>query len=1418
MRSDLSRLSFNEPDHFLGVVHQMGRVPLEADWNEQNELMLRLMQRFAGDAVHTGSPNNGFRVDTRLLLDACERRDGWTAAPAAATVFVDYFDHRVGDGSLVVAGATAIVKKLAAPVDLTGLVEVIIHVQGVFAAANLVFKAGDGTNTHAFTMSELAAESGWRVFRAVPGAWPTGFAAAKVVEYGFDNLDTTARYSFDSLRIDRPVYSPLLRTDLTKQFSATPSTAVLAPDDDARIHASVGLKVSGATQLSFALTAPGDLSRARALLVPIRRSNAAAAFTVTLVDAAAVVHSVALSAPVTTSVGGWELLRFALPQAGTFEWHNVAALRLDGLTATETYWLGSVLLEVNPASDLLIMGGDGTAAGAGRFYGDGLAATKEAPDSYLTQADLPLADPTALAPVAEGNHRIDWAYLDLWERPVSFIERPRLREIALEGQDTCARTQLVAQVRLLQGVAVPLAGDATSPASAFEQLPRLGGGTLTTKDKPAATLDPCADPCEPEVDGPYLGEGDRLFRIEIHRSGSIGPAAVSGTAFAKWSRDNGAISCPLIEDAAASTTSVVVERPDLFAIGDLIEISDDLVELVTGPCEDRVDHRNHQRGELRRIETINLQTRRISWDNASAADPALHAALPRSALRAYHAKIIKWDGLFAVEPGDITIADGVVVEFGGADLICGDYWVFTTRVVDRSVERLIDAPARGIRHAYFPLAAILRRREMAGIEAISVEDLRPRFAALPSLDANRVAYDPGAGVGLIPDWEKIGTVQEAIDAIVHADLNADLRLHHKLLHGFGVVCGLKVRCAMDRTRVVLGKGYAIDCEGHTIHVAGDKAIDVVGLAASQGLLDGAGNGKVNLRIERSSTADADIEIEPHVAQGFWASVLEGTLIKSFYDDVILGYVNFFRNQFLPFPDSTLPLSAQHQRVLTIINLFWQWVNSSSGPYMYVSPREHALLSQLYIDLRNLLASKTYCAMFDSLQPFPAYPYATANPGIDTLFGTWSFHWKLKLSPDGLFAYSYGFGNTIQVFDLTTREVVQVLEFPGGINATVMDVAFNAAGSELYVVALMSNSIDSVFATATIGAGQAHTWGPSTVVCDIKFVRLATHALRPNTLYAVGRSTTSAAARGLYTLVPNAISLAPVPAVNFNATGLIDISTDGATAYVAASTTATDTDNFDRVRYVNLTTLTTAVAAIVSGNEFNDDLKAHNNILYVTGVIPPSTAKNLHRFNAAGGLAGSTLLGASSPNRLAVLRSRNLIWISDADRYKVMEFNIGTSTLRANFRVPLQISTAALAVRADGSAVVALNFLSNTVNLVDVAAMEAGTPPTYTLELGNTLPAYRTAAIDAFTDLFGVFAQSMKDAFCDKFLIECQECTEKEQIYLGMVEIRNRQVFHICNFSKRHYVKSFKTWGWWLSTVPILPMIKKAFATLCCKII
>ncbi len=1427
MKTDIAKVSFDELKHFVGVFHQMGRLSLESDANEQNELMLRMVQRVAGDAMHTGSPNHGFRVDTHVLLDAMESRRGWTATPANTALFVDYFNHRVGDGSLVSVGATALARRLDAPLDLSRARELLIALRAD-AGAPCVFYVSDGSVTHAYTMADVHEQDGWRVVRATPGAWTAGLAPEAIVEYGFTTLAPATRYAFDFIKADLPLHTVLVRPERADTYAAVPATATLAADDDRRLWGSPSLHVSGATQLAATLPAPHDLSRARELRVAVQSTPAAAALTLTLVDDATPPATLALSGATVETHGAWRVLRFTLPQAGSFNWAGVTAVRYGGLSADASYTFGAVLLEADPARDLVVMGGDGTSAGAGRFYGEGLAATRESHGTYFTQADLPQADPAALAPVAEGRRRIDWAYLDLWERPITYVEHSALRDVALDGDDTCTRTQLVAQVRLLKGVEVPFADTAPPPADVFARLPRWGHGVLSTKDKPAATLDPCADPCEPLIDGPYLGEENRLFRVEIHRAGQIGTPADAGTALYKWSRHNGALTTALIADAQAGDHSVQVEKPELYAVGDLIELADDLVDLITGPCEDRVNHSRHTRGELRRIVTVNLQTRRVGWQDASVADPAqvpFHAPLPRALRPAHHAKITQWDGVGAVVAGDIVLADGIVIEFGGSQLAAGDYWQFATRTADRSVERLIEAPPRGTRHAFYPLAALHRSRESAaGAEVVFAEDLRPRFAALPRLDASRIAYDPGAGAveSPIAGWGEVSTVQEAIDALCRADLSGDMKLHNRLLHGMGVICGLKLRCAKDRQHLILGKGYALECDGTLLHQSGDDTVPIVKMAEAQGLLDSGGSGAVNLWVEQTASGVA-VHIEEHRAQSFWDSVLEGSLLKDFWEKGIKTLIDFVKAQFTPPLATTVPLPDSHKRVISLLNLIWQKINPATGPYLFVSPKEHELLEKLHAELQELLASKAYCALFDTLTVFPAYPYHTPT-GLDTMFGAWLLHRQLKHVPHSDYIVSYGIGNKVQVFDPGVGEAVLIASFPGASNVIVRDVAFDPRGTEMTVVATTTHAghTDSVFATATLhppasaGAAPTITWGPSTVVCDIEFTTLATHDNQTNRLFAIGRSP-NAARQGLYRFTLPTIPLAPAPVVTFNATGLFAIDTDGVNAVATAHPNPAVLDgSFTGLRRINLNTLATSTPAAFSamGATMGNDLVIANGLVYLTGNNIAGPALFRFRLNPESAL-GATALGASSVWRLCLVPSRNALLVVDTDQCRARVFNTSTNTMAPNLRIPLQIFPVSMVARPDQRLVYALNMVSNTVSAINLG-MLLSSPPTFMAEPPTSLAAYRQQMLQAYTDLAGVLLQYLKDTWTDLFLVECPTCGKEDRVYLGTIHIEKARVFKICNFSKRHYAKSFRTWSYWLSAVPALSVAKKLFARFACS--
>jgi len=1479
MKTEISKLPLKEWKHSLGVFLQMGRVQLDSDWNEQTETSLRLLQRQTEDTAGNGSPNFGFRVDDRILIDAMDSLTPWSVVKTVVgdpdpVLYVDHFDFKVGEGSITFLGSGmgtfTLARKLPLPRDLSQSKEIVLAVK-VTPNTPCAFFLGQGGNRGRVTLTpDAAAADGWTILRGDPSTAKTDnplVDLTKVDEYGFRLLTPGVKCQFDYVKADAPIRQILVATESPDAFVPTANpldTPQLSLNETDRFWHSFVLEVTKVTTIAYELPAVEDLSHVRRIIMAARTAaGPPPAVTFSLTDAANV--NVALAGATVTTVGNWQISSFPVPQ-GAINWEQIKSIQWTGLTPATVYRFAPVLVESDLQGNLVIMGGDGTSDGAGRFYGDGLAAIKESNETYFSQKDLPEADSSSMTGPIDGHTRVDLAYLDLWQRPITYIEDPDVREIALNGADTCTRKKLIAQVRILKGAEVALGTTPVLPD--LSVVPEIGKGVLTTKDKSDAVVDPCADPCEPAIVGTFLGEDNRLFRVEIHTCGQIGAANVGTTATFKWSRENGAVASAIIANADAGAFSVKVEKPELFAVGDLIEISNDLIDMITGPYEDTTNHRCHQRGELRKISSISLDDRLISWQDAGSPEPQFHAALAFPERLVFHPSIRRWNGILPATPGDIVLADGVVIEFGGSDMLPGDYWVFATRVIDRSVERLVEHPPHGIRHRYFPLARLLRSSG-AGIPPLVAYDLRRPFDALTTLKATDVAYDPTFCVQDDPTWAGVTNVQQAIDAICRTELDASIEDHNKYLHGSGVVCGLQLHCDADdpgpgRNFITLEEGYALDCDGHIIRVRAPMDFDVVTAATSIKALDNAGNGKVLVNMTRSMVQDADLHVELSPVQTFWQKVMEGTLLQDFWTDCILNVINFFKYEFLNpvtpfFPAKTFPAPDNQKLFISVLNLFWQLLQPSTGQYIFLSKHadeaaddttdcsnwsgcpdltkpqpqpvvstasEHHLLKGFYCCLKDLIASKTYCAEFDNLTAFPDYPYVNPLPGIDTVFGLFQGHTRIRLHPTSQLAYTCGSPmapcNQIFVFDLNNRKLINVLNFPGGSNIQVMDVAVSPDGTKLYAVGSLSP--DSVFATATIDTVKnTYTWGPTSMICNKNFVTLGTTSVAPRqgNLYAIEL------AQGLHIFTPPNFPPAPLPGVPFNATGMMHISTNPEVAIVGVSAKAPGTVSitFDSCSSISLAAPALGASfslAPLGGTDSDNDIAVSGGNIYVTANFPPAgTNKGLFKFTQAGGAPSSPPidLATSYVVRLAPSPDAHWMLVSAEDQHKVERVDIsGNAPVLDNaFRIPVQILPVAMA--QSGQQLYVWNFLSFTLSLIDLPTVLGALPPNYyTSEPPAALSAYRTQMLNAFSDLFKTFGIYLKDCFCERFLIDCPDCSKDGRVYLGEVEIQNNKVFKICNFTKRRYVKSVQLMEYWLSTVPILPIIKTALADFCCKVI
>ncbi|HEX4666406.1 MAG TPA: DUF6519 domain-containing protein [Chthoniobacterales bacterium] len=369
-----------------------------------------------------------------------------------------------------------------------------------------------------------------------------------------------------------------------------------------------------------------------------------------------------------------------------------------------------VPLETPEGFEIQLSGGAMT-IGRGRIYVHGLQAENHGagdlefdeilaesrgvkPLPYEAQPYYP--NPTPF-PKTGGPHLV---YIEVWEREVTAVEDPELREVALGGPDTTTRLQTAWQVRVLENV-----GDGVTCATPDEQIKgwldiiRPTAARLTSKGVGVATTD---DPCLIPPSGGYRGLENRTYRVEIHDGGEIGDATF------KWSRDNASLATgvsAIENDLSLTVDRAVWDSVRRFSPGDWVEVTDAWREFAGNP------------GDIRQVDTVDDSSRTITLKTAlSAGDFPVDGQNLTDADR--HTRIKRWDqesgGPAVIDVpaagAPLILEDGVEITFttvpdGGA-FRSGDYWIFVARTADASVEELNEVPPRGLHHHYCRLAII----------------------------------------------------------------------------------------------------------------------------------------------------------------------------------------------------------------------------------------------------------------------------------------------------------------------------------------------------------------------------------------------------------------------------------------------------------------------------------------------------------------------------------------------------------------------------------------------------------------------------------------------------------------------------------------------------------------------------------------
>ncbi len=1083
----------------------------------------------------------------------------------------------------------------------------------------------------------------------------------------------------------------------------------------------------------------------------------------------------------------------------------------------------------------------------GYLYADGIIAQlRPDPDAplpdphddafeYERQADFPF--PPSLP---SGDHIL---YVDVWERAVTHLEDDQLRDPGLRGADTCTRSQTMAQVKWC-----PTAIDPENPL----QNPPKGTIRLTAQLRGAGTEpDPC-DPCAQELD---LHEkvGNYLFRVEVHRVHYDGDGLPVDLVI-KWSSENGAEQYP-----------IGLEPPGFIS-------SNFAYEFFSGKPEKFASEKHLGR-------------------HHAPAFVAVHGALteeyPSSAPSGF-SLVRRWDGFGRFEKSgghwrlvggldrgrDLTTGsagdahghveegprvtinlDAVILEVNLGDhaALAGDFWQVPVREATNVQGDVLleDSEAAGIKHHYFTLGSVVdgQFRAHEGFQCKRFE-----FPPLTDIRAKDICYSNDNC-----SLSGVRTVQEALE---HLCRERDLRWHNKHLHGWGIVCGLIAECGPDtlldrdseggeppRRQVRVTSGYALDCDGSDIVLQEDLVFDLLSRIEKMEeegepvLKDG--DGTVCLRLDSGEGGQPAVFVEPYDEAKHQKSLLENTLLMDFFQDCILELIAAVSGEFQFLDPAGLDASeggvtglvSQERRQLTsFLNLIVQIFNPGNGSYVFLSHREHHILRDIYLRLRELLQSKTYCAMFQG-DEFPEYPFAVRE--MNTFFGK-NGHTRVKLHPDGKRLYSYnGTDNTINVYDVEAGELIDVLEMPSAEGAEVSAITFSPDGRILYAAASVK-AVDTVFGVARID--KEHHWEKMTIFCDLEITEMTASEQDQGLIYAVGLG------RGLFFLRPGIFMEETKPTVSpayaFNASGHMVIDENEQVAFCTClSQDEEKSGTYDSIALCNLrrdastsnadpTHLLILLDPTGKPHRGNDGLaisvaaerdrggipaageRDRGGFLYVV-VQGMENNKQLLTYVRRPGLGLPQLQNSVSIENtkvsLAYHPGETNLLLAFEDGYRLQMFT--REGVATNFyRIPVQIQPVDIVVERREGAVYALNFISNTVSVISPRELAVSS------EFLDDLAAYRLEVLTAFYVLLSGLLQYLKDCFCHHLLVQCPQCGEDEAIYLASVDVRKGRIHKICNFELRKYVKSFPTMGYWFSLVPIWPIAKWLLSKFCCSLL
>jgi hypothetical protein len=389
----------------------------------------------------------------------------------------------------------------------------------------------------------------------------------------------------------------------------------------------------------------------------------------------------------------------------------------------------------------------------GPEFRDGESLTLRRVITYTTQPDFPEA--TSLA---QGTYL---AYLDVWERQLSAIDDPTLREVALNVPDTTTRTKTVWQVKLMSLESQPPVNEddpeqtdetlaptniqtwmletVTDEWEKFQQRTQFRGKNPQGKDYRdlAPQLKACARLCTGTSTNGITANrlGNFLYRVEVHQGNDsdTDPFEKRSTVTFKWSRTNGSVVSP-IKKLEGDVIRIAKASQDMWADSQ----PGQWLELLTLAQE-----LNGKPGIL--VPLMRVSDTKIEFDPARI----IGGAIPDNVT-----KVRRWDhtvdkapqGAIPIQTEWIELESGIKVQFYPERTYrTGDYWLIPSRAATNDIEwpsdradddvsnqggpisRPLPQPPNGIDHQYALLSVV----DFAGKESVpEVYDQRILFPPL----------------------------------------------------------------------------------------------------------------------------------------------------------------------------------------------------------------------------------------------------------------------------------------------------------------------------------------------------------------------------------------------------------------------------------------------------------------------------------------------------------------------------------------------------------------------------------------------------------------------------------------------------------------------------------------------------------------